>query len=108
MCLILSNAAWSRVAEIERHAGHDHAIEKALEHRRQAEAPGWELQDERFGRGEPRHVAFETRLVARGVVIMAAPIFRQNRIEFFRVEIEQIDLVAGTASAASALVLMAA
>jgi hypothetical protein len=59
-----------RIAEVERHAGKDHAIKEALEHGRQAETPSRKLQYENLSPGEPGDIVLQPGAIARSIVIV--------------------------------------
>jgi hypothetical protein len=44
---------------------------------------------------EPVNVLFETAPVDAGVMVVAPTFYTQNRVEFFCVEVEKIDLMSG-------------
>ena len=83
-----------RIAQVERHAGKNHAIKEALEHGGQAETPGRKLQYENLGRGEPRDIVLQSGAIARLVVIVPTGLFGKDGIKLLGVEIEKIDLMA--------------
>jgi hypothetical protein len=93
--LILLSIGFTRAGrDVEGHAQHDHAIKKALEHRRHAEAPDRELHDQRFRGLQAPHIIFEAALVAACIMIMPPGLLRKHRIEALRIKVEKVDVVA--------------
>ena len=83
------------VRQVERDARHQQPVHPALQHRGRAERPDRKLHDQRVGLAQAAHVVGHQRLVLGQVVVVAPLVRPHHRIEFLRIEIAQVDRVAG-------------